>query len=764
MTTTQLVAPAVHPAATSSLPRAFLPALLLAIVMPRAPQAADATWAEFAPPTRIDHAAIYDPIRDRMLVFGGRQGCVLSASVMALSLAGPPAWTEVAAEGPGPSARRGHSVIYDPIRDRAILFGGNDGINVGDLWTFSLNGTPQWSLLTAAGTPPGARAQHTAVYDPIADRMLLFGGSLANDTWELTLGSTPTWTQIVPTGGLPPGMNEPSAIFDPTRNRMLVLKGTNMQLWQLDLSVSPTWTDITPAGPQPQARFGQTATYDPVRDRMLLLGGTWGNGHDYGIHDCWALPLSPGSSWQALPNHSRWWHSAIYDPVRDCVLVFGGQEGAIGAFGSREDNGTWKLSLTSPSWQPYFESQAPIISNHTAVYDPDGDRMLVYGGLQWAFISDISPTGGLWTYSLGENPSWNYVNSASDRGDHSAIHDPVRNRMLVFGGDPYYGQRFNDVGALSLPSLQWSAVSTTGTPPAKRRSHTAIYDPARDRMIVFGGIDAPMWVPPAGPRMNDTWALGLGNNAWTQLNPLGTPPSARENHTAIYDPLGDRMLVFGGHDAAGPKNDLWELSLAGQEAWTQLTPAGTPPSPREMHTAVYDAYADRMLVFGGDASSTVWGLDLSDPEGPGTWSALDVEGPPVGRKEHTMVLDPTGYRLTVFGGERCGGYGPEVFGLDLGEAPVGISDAPPVADLALRVLSNPTERDITVAFRLSSPAQTVLELIDVSGRCVGRRDLGTAPAGPHTVVFDDRRTAGVYFVRLTHAARSIIAKVTLLPR
>ena len=150
----------------------------------------------------------------------------------------------------------------------------------------------------------------------------------------------------------------------------------------------------------------------------------------------------------------------------------------------------------------------------------------------------------------------------------------------------------------------------------------------------------------------------------------------------------------------------------------------------------------------------------------GIWSVLDTEGlPPSGRQEHTAVFDPTGYRLAVFGGECSNTYGPSVFGLDLGEATVAIGDAPPATtDLALRVLSNPTKRDITVAFQLPSPAQTTLELIDVSGRCVARRDLGTVSAGPHTVVFDDRQTAGVYFVRLTHAGRPMTAKVSLLPR
>jgi hypothetical protein len=29
------------------------------------------SWSEFAPPTRAGHTAIYDPVRDRMIVFGG---------------------------------------------------------------------------------------------------------------------------------------------------------------------------------------------------------------------------------------------------------------------------------------------------------------------------------------------------------------------------------------------------------------------------------------------------------------------------------------------------------------------------------------------------------------------------------------------------------------------------------------------------------------------------------------------------------------------
>ena len=51
-------------------------------------------------------------------------------------------------------------------------------------------------------------------------------------------------------------------------------------------------------------------------------------------------------------------------------------------------------------------------------------------------------------------------------------------------------------------------------------------------------------------------------------------------HTAIYDPVRDRMVVFGGYDGNGNRNDVWALSLSGSPAWSELTPAGSLPSAR----------------------------------------------------------------------------------------------------------------------------------------------------------------------------------------
>src|SRR5438034_9927579 len=137
----------------------------------------------------------------------------------------------------------------------------------------------------------------------------------------------------------------------------------------------------------------------------------------------------------------------------------------------------------------------------------------------------------------------------------------------------------------------WARLAPTGVLPTGLIYHSAIYDPVRDRMIVFGGF--------AVTARSEVWALELsGSPAWHQLSPSGTPPPARQQHTAIYDPLRDRMIVFGGTNGS-PLGDVWALDLADSTSWTQLTPAGAAPSARFGHAAVYDAAHDAMLVLGG---------------------------------------------------------------------------------------------------------------------------------------------------------------------
>lgn len=299
-------------------------------------------------------------------------------------------------------------------------------------------------------------------------------------------------------------------------------------------------------------------------------------------------------------------------------------------------------------------------------------------------------------------------------------------------------------------------------PPTGRFSHTAIYDPVRDRMIVFGGLDG------TGYR-NDVWALGLsGTPAWIAVAPALIPPSGREGATAIYDPERDRMIVFGGYNGA-VRNDVWALHLTPGPAWNALSPTGDPPSGREGHTAIYDPGRDRMVVFGGEGGGTsyedLWALSLA---GVPTWNALSPTGMlPPERYGHTAILDPMREQMLTFGGVGRS----DVFRLSWGSL-VAVDPLDTMSPTRFQFASprpNPTRSGVSFDIVIPHASQVSLLVYDSAGRMVRSiTDSGFA-AGRHVLTWDRRNDggqvvpSGIYFVRLSAPDVHLTRKAILIP-
>jgi len=201
------------------------------------------------------------------------------------ALAGPPNWTKANPAGTPPSVRYGASAIYDAPRDRLLVFGGDSQSADNALYELSLAGTMAWSPLTTSGSAPITRTYAAAVYDPVRDRMLMFGGQLyptflaLNEVWELSLSGTPAWSQILPPGLYPNPRDDPAMIYDPVRDRLLIYGGfaNDQETWALNLAPSPMWEHLSPSGQLPSARTGARAIYDGLNDRMLMYGGMSGS-------------------------------------------------------------------------------------------------------------------------------------------------------------------------------------------------------------------------------------------------------------------------------------------------------------------------------------------------------------------------------------------------------------------------------------------------------------------------------------------------------
>ena len=285
---------------------------------------------------------------------------------------------------------------------------------------------------------------------------------------------------------------------------------------------------------------------------------------------------------------------------------------------------------------------------------------------------------------------------------------------------PYYIRWLQDTWTLSLDdSPTWVEFGFGELAPSRRAQSSAVYDPVRDRILLFGGKGAG-----THEYLNDLWEFPLsGEPAWHQLAPAGTPPAGRASHSAIYDPLRDRMVVFGGIQDATRFGDVWELSLSGTPTWTQLAPSGIAPDARMKHAAAYDLLRDRMVVFGGNLYSTL----LAD-----TWFLV------------------------------WGAGGATSVGNDPPQA--GFESAP-----AISCRPVPSRGSVSILYRTEQPGERVrVDVYDVRGRSVRRLVAGRSEAGSHSIPWDGKDDSGrevpqgIYFVALAGETGAATARLVLL--
>lgn len=94
------------------------------------------------------------------------------------------------------------------------------------------------------------------------------------------------------------------------------------------------------------------------------------------------------------------------------------------------------------------------------------------------------------------------------------------------------------------------------------------------------------------------------------------------------------------------------------------------------------------------------------------------------------------------------------------------NDVPPgSAAFALRGFTgNPARSDTPVEFTLPDASPARLEVLDVAGRLLAMRDVGSLGAGVHRLDLSELRSqpAGIVFVRLTRGGRSLVARAAHL--
>jgi hypothetical protein len=114
--------------------------------------------------------------------------------------------------------------------------------------------------------------------------------------------------------------------------------------------------------------------------------------------------------------------------------------------------------------------------------------------------------------------------------------------------------------------------------------------PGAQPHVVFGGYTASLFL-----QHNDTWRFLSGTPVDATLLRGRRPRSAIATRPSTI--RRDRMVVFGGYVVGSLGNDAWRF-LSGTPAWTNSPPRERRPLTFGPH-AIYDPVRDRMVVFGG---------------------------------------------------------------------------------------------------------------------------------------------------------------------
>jgi Galactose oxidase, central domain/Peptidase family C25 len=351
----------------------------------------------------------------------------------------------------------------------------------------------------------------------------------------------------------------------------------------------------------PFMRRNHSLVYDGAHNRLLLFGGWDGRR----LHnDLWALDLALGGWTQihpaGTPPPPRAWHTAFVDTEHDRMYITDGQ----GSDGVLCD--LWALTLTpgSETWIETSPTRLGKAGESSAAEPGAKDSGRPVGQAEVRALPEVEMPG---------------------RYGAAAVYEPGTDKALVSGG-MLEGELFAGIMHLTTePGAEhWSAFWITGTQPTAWFGTAAVWDDARDEMIVFGGAGEE-------GNSNEVHAFDpytFNDATWTRLTPTGPAPSPRRFATAVLvnDGGTNAMLLFGGLGDSGFLNDVWKLTLTpGAEAWQQLSPAGGPPGARAGHAAALDPVDGRLYTIGGFGTypwliEQQWALDLTP--GAEAWQRL----------------------------------------------------------------------------------------------------------------------------------------------
>ncbi|XP_067855446.1 host cell factor 1-like isoform X2 [Heptranchias perlo] len=259
------------------------------------------------------------------------------------------------------------------------------------------------------------------------------------------------------------------------------------------------------------------------------------------------------------------------------------------------------MAAPSPKWRRVTGATGPVPRpRHGHRVVAIKELMIIFGGGNEGIVDELH------VYNTATN-QWFIPAVRGDIPPGCAAYGFICDgtRILVFGGMVEYGKYSNDLYELQASRWEWKKLKPkppkNGPQPCPRLGHTLCL--VGNKCYLFGGLANDSEDPKNNiPRyLNDLYTVelrtGSGVVGWDIPVTHGTPPPPRESHTAVVykDSKKPKMIIYGGMSGCR-LGDLWILDVESL-VWTKPATKGSTPLPRSLHSAT--VIGNKMFVFGG---------------------------------------------------------------------------------------------------------------------------------------------------------------------
>jgi len=274
----------------------------------------------------------------------------------------------------------------------------------------------------------------------------------------------------------------------------------------------------------------------------------------------------------------RMGQAAAFDEESSVGVVFGGATGqgnycrVIGRCASGETADVWVFSPETGAWRQQPAADGPSGRfGAVAGYDAQSDRVVVFGGARTleenAAVEMFRDT---WAYDV-DTDTWTEMSpetSPPARGYAAMAYDPESDRLLMFGGSGVDEEMDATVWAYDLEADTWTPIEAATRQPEPMWDATFVYADTIGMVVLIGGEGPQTREIAAGITATEialsdaVWLFDPATRRWWARNPVFAPIAG---HTAAYDPLTQRIVVVA-------EGSTWLYDPAA-DAWEDLTPA-----------------------------------------------------------------------------------------------------------------------------------------------------------------------------------------------